>query len=218
MDTFVPQRFGPRWQGVAVGRPGIEDALSMISTEPWIDRHGDSMWSFLAGSAQSSRQWSASCFTTLASELRAWIPFQYLRLQFLLFRAVRSRRHRCGDRPVDRSAPGVDGAPAARFAETLRTRLQRRGRTPRVRIHVGGIADPLLDTRVPRLVAGIRRYRRCNEVALFSFSTDHEWRLSVHTGDKIAYLGSAGNLTESVLSMQDGTCLLYTSPSPRDRT
>src|SRR5664280_3752705 len=50
MDTFVPQRFGPRWQGVAVGRPGIEDALSMISTEPWIDRHGDSMWSFLAGS------------------------------------------------------------------------------------------------------------------------------------------------------------------------
>src|SRR5664280_1174075 len=155
--------------------------------------------------AQSSRQWSASCFTTLASELRAWIPFQYLRLHFLLCRAVRSRRHRCGDRPVDRSAPGVDGAPAARFAETLRTRLQRRDRTPRVRIHVGGIADPLLDTRVPRLVAGIRRYRRCNEVALFSFSTDHEWRLSVHTGDKIAYLGSAGNLTESVLSMQDGT-------------
>jgi hypothetical protein len=77
------------------------------------------------------------------------------------------------------------------------------GGTPRVRIHVGGIADPLLDTRVPRLVAGIRRYRRCNDVALFS--TDHEWRLSVHTGDKIAYLGSAGNLTESVLSMQDGT-------------
>ena len=57
------------------------------------------------------------------------------------------------------------------------------------------------------LTATRRAYEqvRCAVVALFSFSTDHEWRLSVHTGDKIAYLGSAGNLTESVLSMQDGT-------------
>jgi hypothetical protein len=45
--------------------------------------------------------------------------------------------------------------------------------------------NPLLDPRVPRLVVLVRRYRRCDRVALFA--ADANWRLSFATDETIAY-------------------------------
>jgi hypothetical protein len=55
----------------------------------------------------------------------------------------------------------------------------------RLRLDVRGITNPLLDPRVPRLVVLVRRYRRCDRVALFA--ADASWRLSFATDETIAY-------------------------------
>jgi hypothetical protein len=56
---------------------------------------------------------------------------------------------------------------------------------PMVRLDVRGITNPLLDPRIPRLVVLVRRYRRCDGVALFA--GDASWRLSFATDETIAY-------------------------------
>jgi hypothetical protein len=53
-----------------------------------------------------------------------------------------------------------------------------------VRLDVRGVTNPLLDPRIPRLVVLVRRYRRCDGVALFA--ADGSWRLSFATCETIA--------------------------------
>ena len=55
-----------------------------------------------------------------------------------------------------------------------------------VRLDVRGVPDPLLDPRVPRLVAAAHRYRRCEGVAVYG-PVDADWRLAFRTGAAIAY-------------------------------
>ena len=55
---------------------------------------------------------------------------------------------------------------------------------------VQGIADPLLDPRLPRLLAATRQYRRCHGVAVYA--TDGSWRLSLTEGETIAVLPGIG--------------------------
>jgi hypothetical protein len=64
--------------------------------------------------------------------------------------------------------------------------LQTHPGAPMVRLDIHGITNPLLDPRIPRLVVLVRRYRRCDRVALFA--GDASWRLSFATGETIAYL------------------------------
>lgn len=63
-------------------------------------------------------------------------------------------------------------------------------RNIQVRLDVSGIADPLLDQRVPRLVAAARRYRDRNGVAVFA--ADEGWRLVCVAGETIAFLAGRG--------------------------
>jgi hypothetical protein len=60
----------------------------------------------------------------------------------------------------------------------------------RVRLGVGGITDPLLDPRLPRLLIAARQYRRCHGVAVHA--TDGTWRLSLADGETIAMLPGLG--------------------------
>lgn len=53
-----------------------------------------------------------------------------------------------------------------------------------VRLDVEGVTDPLLDTRVPRLVTETRTYRRCQGVSLFAAEG---WRMSFASGDTVVY-------------------------------
>jgi hypothetical protein len=53
-----------------------------------------------------------------------------------------------------------------------------------VRLDVRGVTNPHLDPRIPRLVVLVRRYRRCDGVALFA--ADGSWRLSFATCETIA--------------------------------
>jgi hypothetical protein len=55
---------------------------------------------------------------------------------------------------------------------------------------VRGSADPLLDPRLPRLLAATRHYRRCHGVAVYA--TDNSWRLSLTEGETIAVLPGLG--------------------------
>jgi hypothetical protein len=71
-----------------------------------------------------------------------------------------------------------------------------------VRLNLAGIDDPLGDPRVPRLVADVRHYRRCNGVAVFS--TDRGWRLVFSTGETIAYRQPSGAFIESTYVIRDG--------------
>ena len=73
-----------------------------------------------------------------------------------------------------------------------------------VRLDVRGIADPLLDPRIPRLVTAARHYRRCDGVAVFA--PDAGWRLAFITGETVAYLPNRRSSTiESVAALTDGT-------------
>jgi hypothetical protein len=71
--------------------------------------------------------------------------------------------------------------------------------TIQVRLDVKGIEDPLLDSRVPRLVNAARHYRRCSGVALYSL--DAGWRMAFAEGELIGYrpAPSAGVLDSSDL-------------------
>lgn len=68
----------------------------------------------------------------------------------------------------------------------------------RIRLDVGGIPEPLIDPRVIRLVAAVRRYRRSDGVALYA--SDADWRLVVDTGDAFVFKpsGSASPLDSTV--------------------
>lgn len=71
-----------------------------------------------------------------------------------------------------------------------------------VRLDVRGILDPLVDPRVPRLIVGVRRYRRCNGVALYA--ADADWRLVLATGTTIAYRPSSTSMpVESLAQVTD---------------
>jgi hypothetical protein len=59
-----------------------------------------------------------------------------------------------------------------------------------IRLGVRGIADPLLDPRLPRLLVATRQYRRCHGVAIYA--TDRSWRLSLTEGETIAVLPGLG--------------------------
>jgi hypothetical protein len=73
----------------------------------------------------------------------------------------------------------------------------------RVRLDVRGIADPLFDPRVPRLVVAARHYRRCDGVAMFAL--DAGWRLAFVTGDTVAYLPSLdASSVESAATLTGG--------------
>jgi hypothetical protein len=61
-----------------------------------------------------------------------------------------------------------------------------------VRLGVRGIVDPLLDPRLPRLLAATRQYRRCHGVAVYA--TDSSWRLSLTEGETIAVLPGLGQV------------------------
>ncbi len=58
-----------------------------------------------------------------------------------------------------------------------------------VRLSVRGMADPLLDPRVPRLLAAARQYRRATGIAVFE--VDEGWRLAFVDGEPVTYLPSA---------------------------
>jgi hypothetical protein len=62
--------------------------------------------------------------------------------------------------------------------------------TIQLRLDVRGIADPLLDARLPRLITSTRRYRRCRGVAVYA--TDGSWRLSLTDGKTMAILPALG--------------------------
>lgn len=72
-----------------------------------------------------------------------------------------------------------------------------------IRLDIGGITDPLLDPRVPRLVVAVRHYRDRDGVALFA--TDKGWRLVFVTGETIAFLpGLDAEPADSVLPVAQG--------------
>jgi hypothetical protein len=76
------------------------------------------------------------------------------------------------------------------------------GGAAQVRLDVAGVVDPLLDPRVPRLVAAVRHYRKCDGVAVYSL--DQGWRLVFNTGDTVAYRSAAGEHVESATPTIDG--------------
>jgi hypothetical protein len=73
-----------------------------------------------------------------------------------------------------------------------------------VRLDVRGIADPLLDPRVPRLVVAARHYRHCDGIAMFA--PDVGWRLAFVTGETVAYLPHLHAASvESAATLTNGT-------------
>lgn len=71
------------------------------------------------------------------------------------------------------------------------------------RLGVRGIGDPLLEPRLPRLIVALRRYRRCDAVALHSL--DGGWRLAVATNEQIMYLQDlGGRAIESSAQLGEG--------------
>lgn len=68
----------------------------------------------------------------------------------------------------------------------LRLEEVSQGQEVGVRLRVRGVADPLIDPRVPQLIVAVRRYRRCDGVAIFA--DDEGWRLAVKTGVPAAFM------------------------------
>ena len=72
-----------------------------------------------------------------------------------------------------------------------------------IRLDVLGVVDPLLDARMPRLVAAVRTYRHRDGVALFG--TDTGWRIAFVTGEAIAYRpGPHADSTDSAAPLAEG--------------
>ena len=55
-----------------------------------------------------------------------------------------------------------------------------------VRLDIRGIAEPLVDPRLPQVVVAARRYRRCDGVTVHS--ADNGWRFSFITDKPVAFL------------------------------
>lgn len=60
------------------------------------------------------------------------------------------------------------------------------GQAVSVRLMVRGLVDPLRDPRTSQLIVAVRRYRRCDGVAVFSM--DAGWRVAIKTGSPLSYL------------------------------
>ena len=58
------------------------------------------------------------------------------------------------------------------------------------RLDVGGIDDPLVDPRVPRLVAEVRHYRECDGVAVYA--GDGSWRLALPRDEPVVFIAEVG--------------------------
>ena len=72
-----------------------------------------------------------------------------------------------------------------------------------VRLDVRGVADPLLDPRVPRLAVAACRYRRCEGVAVWA--VDADWRLALRAGAAIAYREKGTHtIVHSTVLISDG--------------
>jgi hypothetical protein len=74
--------------------------------------------------------------------------------------------------------------------DALKLEVPPGARAIQVRLYVRGIADPLLDPRVPRLIADAHRYRNSNGVAVFAM--DNSWRLVSVVGETIAFRPGIG--------------------------
>lgn len=73
-----------------------------------------------------------------------------------------------------------------------------------VRLDVRGITDPLRDPRLPRLIAAVRHYRRCNGVAVFAQAPG--WRLTFVIGEPAAYRSGPGaDFIESEVTLASET-------------
>jgi hypothetical protein len=59
------------------------------------------------------------------------------------------------------------------------------------------MSDPLLDHRLPQLIASVRQYRSADAVALYS--ADHEWRIVFEADQPAAYIPRVGaDIIESI--------------------
>lgn len=77
------------------------------------------------------------------------------------------------------------------------------GHVVSVRLYVKGISSPLEDPRLAQLIIAVRRYRRCDGVAVFS--EDVGWRLVVETGQSLAFKrGSDEPMIESTVEVAAG--------------
>ena len=71
-----------------------------------------------------------------------------------------------------------------------------------VRLDVRGIADPLLDLRVPVLALAVLRYRGPGGIAIFG--SDTGWRLALVADETIAYKASMGaTILESIMAFSE---------------
>jgi hypothetical protein len=71
-----------------------------------------------------------------------------------------------------------------------------------VALHVSGIDDGLLDSRVPTLIAAIRQYRNIDTVAIYS--DDDGWRLGVTTGQSAWYREATTGVVHESLVLGPG--------------
>ncbi|MCX4695888.1 hypothetical protein [Streptomyces sp. NBC_01408] len=76
-----------------------------------------------------------------------------------------------------------------------------------VKVTVRGVSNPLTDPRIPKLVLAARLHSGIDGVSLFD-DGERKWRLSLFTGEPIAYLPSFGTATydalESALPLRKG--------------
>lgn len=71
------------------------------------------------------------------------------------------------------------------------------GQNISVRLDVHGISDPLLDPRLPQLIAAVRQYRSADAVAVYS--ADHKWRIAFEADQPAAYIPRLGaDIVESI--------------------
>ena len=71
-----------------------------------------------------------------------------------------------------------------------------------VALHVSGIDNGLLDSRVPTLIAAIRQYRNIDAAAIYS--DDHGWRLGVTTGQSAWYREATTGVVHESLVLGPG--------------
>jgi hypothetical protein len=83
--------------------------------------------------------------------------------------------------------------------EHLRLAEVTSGQAVSVRLMVRGLVDPLHDPRISQLVVAVRRYRRCDGVAVHSM--DAGWRLAIKTESPLSYL--PGDPSRTMLESDD---------------
>lgn len=69
------------------------------------------------------------------------------------------------------------------------------------RLEVDGIANPLVDPRLPRMVADVRQYRQCDGIAVYA--GDGSWRLALPRDEPVVFVAELGQderVTERALT------------------